>query len=103
VPGRSQSPWTSGAADSVAHGTTAAWRAAAEQGAAGRDADVGSGARLSAAPLVHGDWLRPGTHLDLVGGFTPAMREADDEAVRRSRVFVDTPAALEEAGDVVQP
>ena len=48
-------------------------------------------------------WLRPGTHLDLVGGFTPAMREADDEAVRRSRVFVDTPAALAEAGDVVQP
>ena len=41
--------------------------------------------------------------VDLVGGFTPEMREADDEAVRRSRVFVDTPAALEEAGDVVQP
>jgi len=71
--------------------------------AAVREADVVSCATLSADPLVHGDWLRPGTHLDLVGGFTPAMREADDEAVRRSRVFVDTPAALEEAGDVVQP
>jgi len=71
--------------------------------AAARGADVLSCATLSADPLVHGDWLRPGTHVDLVGGFTPAMREADDEAIRRSRVFVDTPAALEEAGDVVQP
>jgi ornithine cyclodeaminase/alanine dehydrogenase-like protein (mu-crystallin family) len=66
-------------------------------------ADIVSCATLSAEPLVRGPWLRPGTHLDLVGGFTPAMREADDDAVRRSRVFVDTPAALEEAGDVVQP
>jgi len=71
--------------------------------AAVRGAAIVSCATLSATPLVHGAWLRPGTHLDLVGGFTPAMREADDEAVRRARVFVDTPAALEEAGDVVQP
>jgi ornithine cyclodeaminase len=68
-----------------------------------RAADIVSCATLSAEPLLHGPWLRPGTHVDLVGGFTPAMREADDDAVRRSRVFVDTPAALEEAGDVVQP
>jgi ornithine cyclodeaminase len=68
-----------------------------------RSADIVSCATLSAEPLVRGAWLRPGTHLDLVGGFTPAMREADDEAVRRSRVFVDTPAALQEAGDIVQP
>jgi len=68
-----------------------------------RAADIVSCATLSAEPLVHGAWLRPGTHVDLVGGFTPSMREADDDAVRRSRVFVDTPAALEEAGDVVQP
>jgi ornithine cyclodeaminase len=68
-----------------------------------RGADIVSCATLSASPLVRGAWLRPGAHLDLVGGFTPEMREADDEAVRRGRVFVDTPAALEEAGDVVQP
>lgn len=71
--------------------------------AAVRGADVVSCATLSAEPLVRGGWLRPGAHVDLVGGFTPAMREADDDAVRRSRVFVDTPAALAEAGDVVQP
>jgi ornithine cyclodeaminase len=77
--------------------------AAEDLEAAVRRADVVSCATLSAEPLVHGGWLAPGTHVDLVGGFTPGMREADDELVRRSRVFVDTPAALEEAGDVVQP
>jgi len=68
------------------------------------EADVVSCATLSAAPLVRGEWLRPGVHLDLVGGFTPAMREADDEAVRRASVFVDTVAgATKEAGDIVVP
>jgi ornithine cyclodeaminase len=72
--------------------------------AAVRDADVVSCATLSRDPLVHGEWLRPGTHLDLVGGYTPEMREADDEAIRRATVFVDTRAgALAEAGDLVQP
>jgi len=66
-------------------------------------ADIVSCATLSREPLVRGEWLRPGTHLDLIGGFTPAMREADDEAVRRSRVFIDTDAALAEAGDLIDP
>ena len=48
--------------------------------------------------------LAPGTHLDLVGGFTPSMRETDDSAIRRAAVFVDTRAgATKEAGDIVQP
>jgi ornithine cyclodeaminase len=55
-------------------------------------------------PLIRGAWLQPGQHLDLVGGFTPDMREADDEAVACARVFVDTrEGALAEAGDIVQP
>jgi ornithine cyclodeaminase len=66
-------------------------------------ADIVSCATLSHAPLVRGAWLRPGTHLDLVGAYLPAMREADDEAVRRARVFIDTDAALAEAGDLIQP
>jgi ornithine cyclodeaminase len=53
-------------------------------------ADVISCATMSTVPLVRGAWLKPGTHLDLVGGYTNDMREADDEAVRRARVFVDT-------------
>lgn len=63
-------------------------------------ADLVSCATLTAEPLVRGAWLKPGTHLDLVGAFTPAMREADDETLRRASVYVDTPAALHEGGDV---
>jgi ornithine cyclodeaminase/alanine dehydrogenase-like protein (mu-crystallin family) len=69
-----------------------------------RHADIVSCATLSAEPLVRGAWLEPGAHVDLVGGFTPSMREADDEAVRRARVYVDTRAgAAKEAGDIVDP
>jgi ornithine cyclodeaminase/alanine dehydrogenase-like protein (mu-crystallin family) len=71
--------------------------------AAVAEADIVSCATLAREPLIRGEWLRPGTHLDLIGGFTPAMREADDEAVRRSRVFIDTDAALAEAGDLIDP
>lgn len=67
-------------------------------------ADIVSCATLASDPVVPGDWLKPGAHLDLVGAFTPAMREADDAAVRRAEVYVDTRAgALKEAGDIVQP
>ncbi len=67
-------------------------------------ADVVSAATLSATPLIEGRWLRPGTHVDLVGGFRPTMREADDETIRRARVYVDTRAgAMKEAGDITQP
>jgi ornithine cyclodeaminase len=54
-------------------------------------------------PLVKGGMLRPGTHVDLVGAFSPAMRESDEAAFTRARVYVDTRVgALKEAGDVVQ-
>lgn len=79
-------------------------RPADDLAAAVRSADVVSCATLANEPLVKGEWLAPGSHLDLVGGFTPTMREADDEAVRRARIFVDTrEGALHEAGDIVQP
>jgi ornithine cyclodeaminase len=69
-----------------------------------RDADIVCCATLAHDPLVSGDWLAPGVHLDLVGGFTPAMRETDDAAIRRAAVFVDTRSgATKEAGDIVQP
>jgi ornithine cyclodeaminase len=55
-------------------------------------------------PLLQGHWLPLGVHVDLVGGVTPAMREADDEAVRRARIFVDArDAAIAQAGDIAQP
>jgi ornithine cyclodeaminase len=68
------------------------------------EADIISCATLSSAPLVEGGWLQEGQHVDLVGAYTPKMRESDDEAVRRARIYVDTRAgALKEGGDVVQP
>ena len=71
--------------------------------AAVRQADIVSTGTLSREPLVKGAWLKPGTHLDLVGAFLPDMRESDDEAVRKATVFVDTrEGALKEAGDIVQ-
>ncbi|GJD52463.1 Delta(1)-pyrroline-2-carboxylate reductase [Methylobacterium crusticola] len=75
-------------------------RAVTDLEAAVREADIVSCATLTGAPLVRGAWLRPGAHLDLVGAFTPAMREADDEALQRATVFVDTPDALRKGGDV---
>lgn len=79
-------------------------RACSDLEMAVRNSDIVSCATTSTTPLVMGQWLRPGTHLDLVGGFKPDMREVDDAAVAISRVCVDTYAgALSEAGDLVQP
>ncbi len=67
-------------------------------------ADIVSAATIATSPLVKGALLRPGTHVDLVGAFTPSMRESDDDTIRRARVYVDTRAgATKEAGDIVQP
>jgi ornithine cyclodeaminase len=67
-------------------------------------ADIVSCATTATEPVVRGALLRPGTHVDLVGGFTPQMREADDELIVRAEIFVDSYAgALSEAGDLVQP
>ena len=79
-------------------------RAVADRQEAIGQADIVSCATLSQAPLVEGAWLREGQHLDLVGAYTPAMRESDDKAAWRARLYVDTRAgALKEAGDIVQP
>lgn len=88
----------------LALGHSIAVHAATDRKQAVGRADVISCATLSSAPLVEGDWLGEGQHLDLVGAYTPKMRESDDTAVRRARVYVDTRAgALKEGGDVVQP
>ena len=77
---------------------------AASLPAAVAEADIISAATLAAEPLIHGGWVRPGTHVDLVGGYTPGMREADDALIAKARVFVDTRAgAMHEAGDIVSP
>ena len=52
---------------------------------------------------MQGAWLRPGTHLDLIGSFTPAMREADDDCLRGATLCVDTEEALRKSGDLTGP
>jgi ornithine cyclodeaminase len=78
--------------------------AARDLKAAARQADIISCGTLSSEPLIHGAWLKPGAHLDLVGAYLPELRESDDEAVQRATLFCDTRAgALKEGGDLVQP
>ncbi|ABE43954.1 ornithine cyclodeaminase family protein [Polaromonas sp. JS666] len=71
---------------------------------ASAQADIISCATLSKTSLLRGEWLRPGTHVDLVGAFTPQMREADDQVfLRAASVWCDTTAGgLAEAGDLIQ-
>ena len=69
-----------------------------------RAADVVSCATLSAQPLIHGDWLHEGQHIDAVGAYRPDMRETDDRVIERAQLFCDTrQGALKEGGDLAQP
>lgn len=67
------------------------------------EADIVSCATLAETPIIKGAWLKPGVHLDLIGNFTPFMREADDEVFRRGRVWLDTYDALKESGELLDP
>ena len=65
-------------------------------------ADVISCATLTQRPLIMGDWIKPGQHLDLVGAFTPDMAEADSKAIAISKIVVDTyEGALSESGELI--
>jgi ornithine cyclodeaminase/alanine dehydrogenase-like protein (mu-crystallin family) len=97
----------------IARADTLARRLRAEGIAAEATADLDAGTRMadmittctrSHEPLIKGTNLRPGVHLDLVGGYTPQTREADDEAAQRARVFVDRrESAFHGVGDILQP
>jgi ornithine cyclodeaminase len=69
-----------------------------------RGADVIATATMATQPLIKGEWLRPGTHLDLIGAYRPDMREADSACFRRARVFVDARATtLHHIGELMVP
>lgn len=77
---------------------------AADLEAAVRAADIICTATMSLSPLIRGEWLRPGQHLDLIGAYRPDMREADDEVLRRASVFVDSRATtLHHIGEMKDP
>jgi len=71
--------------------------------AAVREAEIVTCATLSQQPLVRRACLRPGTHVDLIGGFQPFMRESDDATFADTSVFIDTEEALDKAGDLLSP
>ena len=68
-----------------------------------QQADIISSATTSPEPLIQGKWLQAGHHVDLVGSYRLDTREADSETMKRSHLFVDTPAALFESGDLAIP
>ncbi len=69
-----------------------------------RAADIVSSATMATAPFIGGAWLRPGQHLDLVGAFRPDMREVDDDALRRARIFLDSfDTTLGHIGEIQDP
>jgi ornithine cyclodeaminase len=72
--------------------------------AAVRKADIICTATMSTEPLIRGDWLQPGQHLDLIGAYSATMREVDDTAMARARVFVDSRATtIHHIGELMAP
>ncbi len=69
-----------------------------------RAADIVTSATMSREPLIRGDWLQPGQHVDLIGAYTPAMREADNTAIARARVFCDNrDTVVNHIGELMEP
>lgn len=67
-------------------------------------ADIVASATMSTEPLIKGDWLREGQHLDLIGAYRPDMREADDKALQRASIFVDSrETTLPHIGELLVP
>ncbi|MBI1216949.1 MAG: ornithine cyclodeaminase [Rhodobacteraceae bacterium] len=67
-------------------------------------ADIICTATMSTDPVIQGAWLSPGTHLDLIGAYRPDMREVDDKALQRARIFVDSRATtLDHIGELTVP
>ena len=72
--------------------------------AAVRNADLVSSATMTTEPIIFGEWISPGTHLDLVGAYRLDMREVDDEAITKSRIFVDSrKTTVGEIGEIEIP
>jgi ornithine cyclodeaminase len=69
-----------------------------------RKADIIATATMATQPLIRGEWLQPGTHLDLIGAYRPDMRECDDAVMHRARVFVDARATtVHHIGEIMDP
>ena len=91
----------------AAHALAAAFPAAeavADLEAAVRKADIIATATMARAPVLEGEWVRPGTHVDLIGAYRPDMREADDTLLRRASLYVDSRATtIGHIGEIADP
>jgi ornithine cyclodeaminase len=67
------------------------------------EADIVISATMATTPIIRGARIRPGTHVELIGSFTPAMREGDDDLLRRADIFVDSYGTTERSGDFLDP
>jgi ornithine cyclodeaminase/alanine dehydrogenase-like protein (mu-crystallin family) len=103
-PGIGIAVWTRSPAGARAFADRTGAEPAADLARAVGDADIVAAATLATEPLIRGEWLRPGQHLDLIGAYRADMREADDVALRRSRIFVDSFATtLDHIGELKDP
>lgn len=67
------------------------------------EADIVSCATMARQPVILGDWVRPGTHVDLIGAFKADMREADDALMAKAAVFVDSRETAGHIGELIAP
>lgn len=96
--------WSRSAASASEMALPLGLEVAADLQAAVAWADIICTCTMSTEPLIHGDWLRPGQHLDLIGAYRPDMREMDDAAIARARLFVDARAStIHHVGEIMMP
>ncbi len=96
--------WSRSPASAAAFGAELGLPVADDLAQAAAWADVICTATMANAPLIRGEWLRAGQHLDLIGAYTPQMREVDDTAMRRARLFVDSRATtIHHIGEIMAP
>ncbi|PKP74597.1 MAG: ornithine cyclodeaminase [Alphaproteobacteria bacterium HGW-Alphaproteobacteria-6] len=103
-PGAAFSVWARDPAAARAFAEATGATPATDLEAAVRQAEIIATATMTTTPLICGDWLSPGSHLDLIGAYRPDMREADNACFRRARVFVDARATtIHHIGEVMIP
>ncbi|MDQ2066838.1 NAD(P)-binding domain-containing protein [Xinfangfangia sp. CPCC 101601] len=96
--------WSRSLASAEAMAGPLGLKATADLEAAVAEADVICTCTMATAPLIKGEWLRPGQHLDLIGAYRPDMRELDDAAIARGRLFVDARATtVHHIGEIMAP
>ena len=96
--------WNRSVARAEALAETTGVRVARDLERAVPEADIVLCSTMSTDPVLKGAWLRPGQHINLIGAYRPDMREADDDALRRARIYVDSlDTTLDHIGELKIP